>query len=167
MDCNCGRLFSSNSPPKSLKLLSPIWMDSNQLQFNMWNDFDLLHLLIASLRLSFHSSWLTWVNELFPIFNLFNRFNLSISNVCTDLKQLFPISIDSTCLNCEKSSIACSTIEEKPGTAMELSDESIDWRKLVRETLESWGWDRLLLSIVIRSNMNSNTLYSGIIHIIE
>ena len=44
MDCNCGRLFNSNSPPKSLKLYSPIWMDSYDSQFNMWNDFDSLSL---------------------------------------------------------------------------------------------------------------------------
>ena len=40
MDCNCGRFFNSNSPPKSLKLYLPIWMDSSNSQFNMWNDFD-------------------------------------------------------------------------------------------------------------------------------
>ena len=40
MDCNCGRFFNSNSPPKSQKLYSPIFIDSNDSQFNMWNDFD-------------------------------------------------------------------------------------------------------------------------------
>ena len=34
-----GRFFNSKSPAKSLKLYSPIWMDSNDSQFNMWNDF--------------------------------------------------------------------------------------------------------------------------------
>ena len=44
MDYNCGRFFNSKSPPKSLKLYWPIWMDSNDSQFNMWNDFDSLFL---------------------------------------------------------------------------------------------------------------------------
>ena len=84
MDCNCGRFFNSNSPPKSLKLFSPIWMDSSDSQFNMWNDFDW----------SFPQPFF-WVNELIPILIVFNRFNPSILNVFTEPKQLFPISIDS------------------------------------------------------------------------
>ena len=42
--CNLGRFFNSNSPPKSLKLYWPIWIDSYDSQFNMWNDFDSLFL---------------------------------------------------------------------------------------------------------------------------
>ena len=40
MDCNCGRFFNTKSPAKPLKLYSPISIDSNDSQFNMWNDFD-------------------------------------------------------------------------------------------------------------------------------
>ena len=95
MDARFGRFFNSNSPAKSLKLYSPIWMDSNDSQFNMWNDFDL----------SFPNQLFLWVNDLLPILRLFNRFNPSILNACTDLKLLSPISIDSTRENREKSNI--------------------------------------------------------------
>ena len=100
IDCNCGRFFNSKSPAKSQKLYSPIWIDSNDSQFNMWNDFDWLLGFFLSQIFSF-----TWVNELLPILIVFNRFNPSIWNVCTDPKQLSPISIDSTILNREKSNI--------------------------------------------------------------
>ena len=101
MDCNWGRFFNSNSPAKTVKLYSPIWMDSNDSQFNMWNDFDVLLALFES-----HLSVLfNWVNELFPILIVFNRFNPSILNVFTDPKQSSPISIDSTRVNREKSNI--------------------------------------------------------------
>ena len=67
-------------------------MDSNDSQFNMWNDFDLLSPLLC-------------VNELYPILIVFNRFNPSIWNVFTDLKLPSPISIDSIRVNREKSNI--------------------------------------------------------------
>ena len=95
MNRNCGRFFNSKSP-KSRKLYSPISINSNDSQFNMWKD-----LIISVLPPSFFF----WVNELFPILIDFNRFNPSILNDCTDPKQLFPISIDSTFVNCENSSI--------------------------------------------------------------
>ena len=70
-------------------------MDSNDSQFNMWNDFDLI----------FPKSFFFCVNELFPILIVFNRFNPSIWNVFTDPKLLLPISIDSTRQNREKSNV--------------------------------------------------------------
>ena len=82
MDCNCGRFFNSNSPPKSLKLYSPISIDSNDSQFNTWNDFD------ASFPQLF-----IFENELIPILKVVNRSSLSILKVCADSKQLSPISI--------------------------------------------------------------------------
>ena len=105
MDCNCGRFFNSNSLPKSKKLYPPIWMDSNDSQFNIWNDFDLFIPLWASPQSSSHRIFFTWVNEFLPILIVFNRFNPSILNVCTDPKQLSPISIDSKRVNREKSNI--------------------------------------------------------------
>ena len=92
MDCNCGKFINSNSL-KLQKLCSPIWMDSNDLQFNIWNDFDLFPLPLSCF----------WVNEFFPILIVFNRFNPSILNVFTDPKQSSPISIDLTLMNREKS----------------------------------------------------------------
>ena len=74
IDCNCGRFFNSNSPPKSLKLNWPIWMDFNDSQFNMWNDFDS----------SSPKPFFFWANDLFPIFRHFNRFNPLIWNVFTE-----------------------------------------------------------------------------------
>ena len=106
MDCSLGRFFNSNSPAKSLKLNLPIWMDSNDLQFNMWNDFDCLFVRFhASLRLLSQSLSFTWVNEFLPILIVFNRSNPSIWNVWTDSKQSSPISIDRTRVNREKSNI--------------------------------------------------------------
>ena len=93
MNRNCGRFFNSNSPPKSRKLYSPISINSNDSQFNMWKDFDVLFPHFACKYVCF------------PIMIDFNRFNPSILNDCTDPKQLFPISIDSTFVNCENSSI--------------------------------------------------------------
>ena len=91
MDCNCGRFLNLNLPPKSLKLYSPIWMDSNDSQSNMRNDFH------STLPYHFCLS----VNELFPILIVFNRFNPVIRNVSTNLQHWLPISIDSNIRNHE------------------------------------------------------------------
>ena len=64
----------------------------------MWNNFASF---VASL-------FLARVNEQLPIFKLFNRFNPSILNIFTDWKQLSPISIDSTKVKMERSSIVNS-----------------------------------------------------------
>ena len=120
MDCNCGRFFNSNFPAKSLKLLALIWMDSSDLQFNMWNDFDTSYPILFFL----------FVNELIPILIVFNRFNPWILNVSTDSKQLFPISIDSTWVNREKSNIEYAvSLQVKSGMIIEDMHESIDWMK--------------------------------------
>ena len=106
MDCNCGRFFNSKSPPKSLKLYWSIWMDSNDSQFNMWNDFDLSFALMYALsQFLFQVTCFTLVNEFFPIFKDFNRFNPSTLKVFTDTKQSSPISIDFANVNREKSRI--------------------------------------------------------------
>ena len=70
-------------------------MDSNDSQFNMWNDFD-------------ESFPFLCVNELFPILIVFNRFNPSILNVCTDPKQSLSISINSNDVKLDKSKAADS-----------------------------------------------------------
>lgn len=42
IDSNEGKFFNSNCPPKSLKLYSPMLMDSKDGQFDMEKDFDSL-----------------------------------------------------------------------------------------------------------------------------
>ena len=59
-------------------------MDSNDAQFNMWNDFDLSSLFQSSLL----------VNDSPPICKVCNRSNPSILKVFTFTKQSSPISID-------------------------------------------------------------------------
>lgn len=93
---NEGSFLNSNCPLKSLKLNSPMSIDSNDLQLIIWNDFDSspLHIWLFIL-----------VNENRPIFKLFNLCIPSILNVFTSAKQLLPISIDSTRVNREKSRV--------------------------------------------------------------
>ena len=86
MDCNAGRFFNSNPPPKSLKLYSPISIDSIDSQFNMWND---LYYLFDVYQFQLDS--FSCVNEFDPIVNDFNPFNPSILNTFTFSKQLNPI----------------------------------------------------------------------------
>ena len=147
MDCNCGRFFNSKSPAKSLKLYSPIWMDSNDSQFNMWNDFDWLYALPTwfSQSLSISFEFFIWVNELFPILIVFNRFNPSIWNVWTDPKQSSPISIDSTTVYREKSNVVYSaSLQVQLGMTIEIIEEGIDWINLIshvtmgRRCASSW-----------------------------
>ena len=117
MDCNESRFFNSKSPAKSLKLYCPISIDSNDSQFNMWNDFEL----------SLPKLFFFWVNELFPILIVVNRFNPSILNVCTDPKESSPISIALTLLNREKSNIVYTTsLQVQSGKVIKTTVDSND-----------------------------------------
>ena len=104
-------------------------MDSNDSQFNMWNDFDLkpMRLLLFFI-----------VNELLPILKVFNRFNPLMLNAFTNWTHSFPISIDSTLVNREKSNFLYSTSLHDPlGNEIEAPEKSIDLVYLGDETLEN------------------------------
>ena len=103
-------------------------MDSSDSQFNKWNDFDLSQdLIVSSNELDPQTTIFNFVNEFFPIFKVFNRFNPSILNVCTDSKQLFPISIDSTKEKRDKSNTVQSfSLQHQSERMIDVVDESND-----------------------------------------
>ena len=78
-----GRFLISKSPPKSLKLDSPIWIDCKCLQFKIWNDFDP----------SFPKLLVPLVNDFEPILTEFSEFSPLSWNTEATSKHWFSISI--------------------------------------------------------------------------
>ena len=115
--CRDFNFFNSKSPAKSLKLSSPISINSNDAQFNMWNDFDL-----SSPELLF-----CLVNERIPIFKLFSFDKSLMLNIFTNAKLLLPISNDSSSVNLLISNISQFTSLHVHGSStMEVIVDSIE-----------------------------------------